>query len=65
MKDEAHNTDEDTEAQRSKRIFPSGFFLGFKPRTVPFSAAFLVSPFIFIRGHQDPKRTTGFCKVTG
>lgn len=65
MKTEAHNTDEDTEAQRDKTICPSGFFLGFKPRALPFSAGFLVSPFIFGQGDQDPKRTKGLCEVTG
>lgn len=65
MKTEAHNIDEDTEAQRDKTICPSGFFLGFKPRTLPFSAGFLVSPFIFGQGDQDPKRTRACARSQG
>lgn len=66
MRDEAHYTEEETEAQSGEQICPSGFFFGFKPGLssfavcspppLSFSAVFLISPVILRLGDQAPER---------
>ena len=65
MENEAHNTEEETEAHGGERICPSGFLLDSNPGVPRFSVCLLLlSSSLLQMGEHDPKRTKDLCRVT-